>query len=96
MKAWITTAAQAASIAVGAAAPAAADENNYLRLLDDRYDLSTQQLLAEGYKVCEATQRMGSSDAVNMVYKDLAVTVAAAEDIVAAARAYLGPPPLGC
>ncbi len=91
MKAWITTVALAASIAVWAAAPAAADESEYLRLVDGKYNLSTQQLLAEGHKVCEATSRGTlSSDAVNMVYRDLGVSVAVASDIVVAARVGFG------
>ena len=92
MKAWITTAALAISVAVGAAAPAAADENGYLRQLQDKYAfLSTQQLLAEGHKVCQTIDRGTlSTDATKMVQKDLTVPVAVADDIVSTAAVQLG------
>jgi hypothetical protein len=73
--------------AVMAAAPAQADEATYLHRLQPTYtSLSTQQLLAEGYKVCKAERGgMNSADAVKMVFNDLDVWVAAATDIVPAA-----------
>src|ERR1700738_2613161 len=78
--------------AVAAAAPAAADESEYLRLLQPKYVfLSSQQLLNEGHKVCDAIHRgMISPDAANMVQKDLAVSLATAVDIVGAAGVQLG------
>jgi hypothetical protein len=78
--------------AVTAAAPAAADENSYLALLQPKYVfLSSQQLLDEGHKVCDAIHRgMISPDAANMVQKDLAVSVAVSVDIVGAAGVELG------
>jgi hypothetical protein len=88
MKALISAVLVAACSLV-ATAPARADAAEYVRLLDDKYTyLSTQQLLAEGYKVCAAFNRSGmtSSQAVNMVQKDLGgVALAVAVDIVGAA-----------
>jgi hypothetical protein len=77
---------------VMAAAPAAADESTYLQLLAPKYVfLSTQQLLDEGHKVCDAIHRgMISPDAANMVQKDLAVSLAVGVDIVGAAGVQLG------
>ena len=79
--------ASVSAFAVMAAAPARADEATYLHRLQPIYTfLSTQQLLAEGYRVCAAERSgMNSTDAVNMVYKHLAVSMAAASDIVTAA-----------
>ena len=89
---WMTTAALAAGIAVWGAAPAAADDAGYLSHLQDRFSfLSSQQLLAEGHKVCSVMGRgVGASDAVTMVTKDLGVTIAVAADIVAGAADDLG------
>ena len=84
--------ASVSAFPVIAAAPAQADEATYLQRLAPRYTyLSPQQLLAEGYRVCQA-ERSGivSANAVNMVYKDLAVSMAAANDIVSAAVIDLG------
>ncbi|MBV9638252.1 MAG: DUF732 domain-containing protein [Mycobacteriaceae bacterium] len=70
------------------AAPAHAGSAEYLRLLDDKYSyLTTQQLLAEGYKICAALNRGTiSPQAVDMVQRDLGgVSVQVALDIVAAA-----------
>ncbi|HEX2286862.1 MAG TPA: hypothetical protein VHI10_18900 [Mycobacterium sp.] len=73
--------------ALAVAAPAAADEAEYLHLVQPKYTfLSAEQLLSEGIKVCKASRAgMLSPDAVQMVQKDLAVSVGAAGDIVAAA-----------
>jgi hypothetical protein len=78
--------------ALAFAVPAAADEGDYLRMLQVRWTfLSTQQLLSEGSKVCKATRSgMTSADAVNMVQRDLAVSVPVAVDIVGAAVVDLG------
>jgi hypothetical protein len=74
------------------ALPAAADEDDYLRMLQDRLTfLTTQELLSAGHKVCHATSSgMASSDAVNMVSKDLGVSVPVAVEIVSAAVVELG------
>src|SRR5438552_1434793 len=86
--------ASLSAFAVMAAAPAQADEATYLQRLLPTYTFlsaSTQSLLAEGYKVCQL-ERSGknSSEAVFMVYKDLAASLAAATDIVTAAVDELG------
>jgi hypothetical protein len=74
------------------AAPASADTAGYLGELQDFYPtLSTQQLLTEGQKVCNATRSgRNSVDALQMVQKDLGVSVPAAGDIVSAAVVHLG------
>ena len=74
------------------AAPASADTAGYLAELQPFYPtLSSQQLLTEGYKVCNAT-RSGTSSAValQMVQKDIGVSVPTAGDIVSAAVVHLG------
>ena len=91
LKAYITTAALVAGIAVGAASPAGADEGDYLRLKDRLTFLTTQELLSEGYKVCGAIHNgTKSPDTVKMVMRDLAVSVDNALDIVSAAVFELG------
>lgn len=79
----------AVGIAIGMAVapPAAASEHEYLALVQVKYaNLSTQQLLDEGYKVCRyISVGRPSSDAVPLVVKDLGVSVAAATDITAGA-----------
>jgi hypothetical protein len=84
--------AAAVAFAVMAASPAQASESDYLAAVQPKFTfLSTQQLLDEGYKVCRATRGgMIAPDAVRMVYKDLAVSMAVADDIVAAAVVDLG------
>lgn len=73
------------------AAPASADEGDYLMLQAKLTFLTTRQLLSEGGKVCTATHSgMTSSDAVIMVQKDLAVGVPDAVYIVEAAVVGLG------
>ena len=92
LKAWIMAAALATGIALGTAAPAAASESDYLRLLKDHLTfLTTQQLLSEGYRVCGAIHNgVLSSDATNMVMNDLGLSANAALNIVAAASDDLG------
>lgn len=77
LRVLIAVVVTALAFAVTAAAPAAADESEYLRQLQPKYAfLNTQQLLDEGYKVCEAINGgITSADASNMVQKDLTVTV---------------------
>ncbi|HYZ68643.1 MAG TPA: DUF732 domain-containing protein [Mycobacterium sp.] len=74
------------------AAPASADTAGYLAKLQDVYPtLSSQQLLTEGYKVCAVTRSgKSSADALQMVQKDIGVSVPAAGDIVSAAVVHLG------
>ena len=83
--------ASVSAFAVMVAAPAQADEATYLQRLASKYAyLSPQQLLDEGYRVCQA-ERSGipSPDSVKMVYEDLAVSMTAAVDIVMAAAVEL-------
>jgi Protein of unknown function (DUF732) len=91
MKALISAVLVAVSCVV-AAAPAHADPAEYLQILDDKYSyLSPQQALAEGYKVCAALHHGKiSPQAVDMVQKDLGVSVPVGLDIVAAASVGLG------
>ena len=74
--------------AVLSAPSAAADQDEYLSKLQDRYAfLTAQQLLAEGDRVC-AAERAGalSPDKTAMVANDLQVSVAMALEIVSAAE----------
>lgn len=84
-----TTIVGAAVTALGLvlAAPAAASEDAYLRELQARYTfLTAEQLLAEGERVCAATDvGVLSPDAANMVIDDLGVSVGPAMDIVSGA-----------
>jgi len=98
MKALISAVLVAVGSAV-AAAPAHADEAKYLGLLDGKYaNLSQQQLLAEGYRVCAALDNGTiSPQATVMVQKDLTqwgsgVSLSAALEIVSAAAVGLCPP----
>ena len=83
----LIAAVSVSAFAVMAAAPAQASEATYLQRVQTRYTfLGAQPLLAEGYRVCKAErQGMNSEDAVKMVYRDLAVSMTAAGDIVPAA-----------
>lgn len=78
--------------AMSAAAPAVAQDADYLALLQDRYRfLSAEQLLSEGYKVCAVIdQGVGSRYAAEMVQQDLGVSPGASIDIVSAATVELG------
>jgi hypothetical protein len=79
------------SAAMSFAAPAAADEGDYLRKVLNRFAyLNAEQSIAEGAKICSVT-RSGTpaSDAVIMVSKDLQVSVPAAYYIVNAAVVHL-------
>jgi hypothetical protein len=73
--------------AIGVAPSAAASEGNYLHQLAPKLAyLSTEQLLAEGYRVCRyISVGRPSADAIPMVVKDLGISVPAALNIVAAA-----------
>lgn len=87
---WVAAALVAA--AMTHAAPAVADDGEYLRTLQDRYRfLSPQQLLEEGYKACAVIEHgYGSRYAAEMVQKDQGVSPGAAMDIVSAATVHLG------
>jgi hypothetical protein len=90
----VPTAAVAAAVAFAlmTASPAQADESAYLAALQPKYTyLNAHQLLDEGHKVCRAIANgMISPDAVSMVYKDMSVSMAVADDIVATAAVDLG------
>jgi hypothetical protein len=78
--------------AVAFAAPAAADEDEYVQTIRTRYVfLTDQQLRTEGAKIC-STLRSGApaADAAIMVRNDLGVSVSAAGEIVSAAAVHLG------
>lgn len=74
------------------AAPASADSTSYLQALVPTYNsVSAQQLLSEGAKVCGAIgSGMNATNAVQMVQKDLGVSIPASGDIVSAAVVHLG------
>ncbi|OBF26484.1 hypothetical protein A5724_31475 [Mycobacterium sp. ACS1612] len=75
-----------AALAIASAAPAAADEDQYLKLRDVYPTYSAEQLLAEGQRVCAvARQGVPSPQAVVMVTNDLGMSTTAALDIVSAA-----------
>ncbi|WP_286137664.1 DUF732 domain-containing protein [Mycobacterium sp. IS-3022] len=82
----------AAVTAVVFAAPAAADQSEFVRKLQEQYVfLTAEQLIAAGDKVCAATASgVPASDAVMMVRNDLGVSVPAAGDIVSLAVVELG------
>ena len=93
MKSWsrfCAVAGSSAAVIVSAvmmAGPAHADEAAYLDQTAPRFtSLTSDQLVAEGYRICSATQSgMAASDANNMVQRDLGVSVPVSIDIVAAA-----------
>ncbi len=89
--AFVAVAATAVT-AMGLAAPAGAQDADYLWLLQDRYRfLTPEQLLSEGYKVCAVIdQGVGSRYAAEMVQQDLGVSPGASMDIVSAATVELG------
>ena len=77
----------AGSASLAFAAPAAADESEYLHQVQPSYMyLSPQELLSEGTKVCQVAQTaLPAPNIVGMVQRDLKVSVTTAGDIVAAA-----------
>lgn len=78
--------------ALGFAAPAAADEDEFVRTLQTRYVyLTEQQLRAEGYKVCNALRSgVTSADAALMVHADLGMSMSGASELVSTAAVQLG------
>ncbi len=77
---------------VALAPQAAADQDEYLRKLQNKFPyLSAEQLIAEGDRICNATgQGTPASDVVIRVRNNLGVSIAAAGDIVATAVVDLG------
>ncbi|BBZ29265.1 hypothetical protein MMAD_35600 [Mycolicibacterium madagascariense] len=82
----------ALGMALGVAPSASASEASYVDRLESQFPfLTPAQLLPEGHKVCRfvsAGRPVG--DAIPMIVKDLAVTVAVAFEISAAAAEELG------
>lgn len=78
--------------AVALAGPAAADESEFLRKLQDQYAfLTAEQLLSAGHQVCAAAvSGVPASDSVMMVSHDFGISVPAAGDIVSTAVIELG------
>lgn len=71
---------------------AAADQDEYLRKLQDRLPfLSAEQLLSEGTRICNATRKgTPASDVVIMVRDDLGLSISAAGNVVSTAVVELG------
>ncbi|KUI33600.1 hypothetical protein AU197_19955 [Mycobacterium sp. IS-1590] len=82
----------ATAAAVVFAAPAAADQAEFVRKLQEQYVfLSADQLIAAGNKVCaNAARGVPAADSMLMVREDLGVSVAAAVDIVSLSVSELG------
>jgi Protein of unknown function (DUF732) len=75
------------------AAPAQADDSDYLNRIHDEYwshSFTDSQLLAEGHKVCDAAGRMNDSSLESMARSDLGISSNAAETFVTVAHIYLG------
>lgn len=87
----VTLGTAGVAAALACAAPAAADQESFIRPLATRYVfLSDQQLAAEGAKICSAIGGgMTGSGATIMVRNDLGVSVSAAGEIVSAAVVHL-------
>ncbi len=82
----------ALGMAIGVAPSASASESTFVDRMESQFPfLTPEQLVPEGHKVCRfvsAGRPVG--DAIPMVVKDLAVTVAVAFEITAAAAEELG------
>lgn len=81
-----------AAAAIASAAPAAADQAEYVRKLQEQYVfLSADQLISTGHRVCaDAARGVPAADTVMRVRDDLGVSVPAAGDIVSMAIVELG------
>jgi hypothetical protein len=95
MKKYIITPAIALAALLFGTGTATADPSSYIDYLQkDTYlvsKYSSQQLLAEGNKVCDAVSRGAKDlDAVDMVKRDLSVSDGAAIDVYSAATNLLG------
>jgi hypothetical protein len=96
MKPWVLAAVATGGIAVWVAAPARADDSDYMDYLKhyDAYlvnEYTNQQLLGEGHKVCEAVSGGATDDAaMDMVKGDLGVSDDTALDVYHAATVELG------
>ncbi len=91
MKPWVLAAVAIGSVAVWVAAPARAGDGDYIDYLKhyDPYlasEYTSQQLLDEGHKVCDAVSGGATDDAaMDMVKGDLGVSDDAAIDVYHAA-----------
>lgn len=85
----VTTAAAAA---VAFAAPASADQAEFVRKIQSQYVfLTADQIIAAGQKICAAAASgVPASDSVMMVRDDLGMSVPAAGDVVSIAVVELG------
>jgi hypothetical protein len=81
----------AAAASLAFAAPAAANTVDYLNAVQPWYtNVTPEQLLSEGMRVCSAVRAgMTSPQAVQMVQNDLGVSITASADIVAAAVVHI-------
>ena len=88
----IAAAAAAAAGAVALAAPASADQAEFIRKIQSQYVfLTTDQLVSIGAKICAAARSgVPASDSVMMVRNELGMSVPAAGDVVSTAVVELG------
>lgn len=86
----VVTAAAAAAVAF--AAPASADQAEFVRKIQSQYVfLTADQIIAAGQKICAAAASgVPASDSVMMVRDDLGMSVPAAGDVVSIAVVELG------
>lgn len=95
MKPWVLAAVATGGIAVWLAGPARADDRDFMGYLQyfDAYltnQYTSEQLLAEGHKVCDAVAGGATDDdATNMVKDDLGVSDDTALDVYHAATVEL-------
>lgn len=82
----------AAVAAVALAAPASADEADYLRKMQPKYVfLTNDQLMSIGHKACAvAATGAPASDSVVMISREFGVSVPGASDLVSTAVVELG------
>lgn len=81
-----------AAAAVAFAAPAAADQADFVRQLQEKYVfLGADQLISAGNQVCEAAARgVPAADTVMRIRDELGISTAAAGDIVSLAVVEFG------
>lgn len=88
----LIAAAAAAAVGVAFAAPASADQAEFIREIQSEYVfLTTDQLISIGHQICAATASgVPASDAVMMVRDELGMSVPGAGDVVSTAIVELG------
>ena len=81
-----------AAAAVAFAAPASADQAEFIRKIQSQYVfLTTDQLISIGHKICAAARSgVPASDNVMMVRDELGMSVPGAGDVVSIAVVELG------